>query len=54
MKVTVPLAKNISGPLGITAGAWAIDAGIQKKVRGSWTTTLIFSNKKMNDIMEII
>ena len=31
MKVTVPLAKNILAPLGITAAASAIDAGIQKK-----------------------
>ena len=31
MKVAIPLAKNILAPLGITAAAWAIDAGIQKK-----------------------
>ena len=31
MKVTVLLAKNILAPLGITAAASAIDAGIQKK-----------------------
>ena len=31
MKVTVPLAKNILAPLGVTAIASAIDAGIQKK-----------------------
>ena len=31
MKVAVPLAKNILAPLGITAAASAIDAGIQKK-----------------------
>ena len=30
MKVAVPLAKNILAPLGITAAASAIDAGIQK------------------------
>ena len=30
-KVTVLLAKNILAPLGITAAASAIDAGIQKK-----------------------
>ena len=29
MKVAVPLAKNISTPLGITAAASAIGAGIQ-------------------------
>ena len=31
MKVAVPSAKNILAPLGITAAASAIDAGIQKK-----------------------
>ena len=31
MKVAIPLAKNILAPLGITAAASAIDAGIQKK-----------------------
>ena len=31
MKVAVALAKNILAPLGITAAASAIDAGIQKK-----------------------
>ena len=45
MKVAVPLAKNILAPLGITAAASAIDAGIQKKINGSGTTTLIISNE---------
>ena len=31
MKVAVPLAKNVLAPLGITAAASALDAGIQKK-----------------------
>ena len=31
MKVTIPSAKNVLAPLGITAAASAIDAGIQKK-----------------------
>ena len=31
MKVAVPLAKNILAPLGITAAASVIDAGIKKK-----------------------
>ena len=34
MKVAVPLAKNILAPLGITAAASTIDAGIQKKMHG--------------------
>ena len=31
MKIAVPLAKNVSAPLGITAAASVLDAGIQKK-----------------------
>ena len=31
MKVAIPLAKNVLAPLGITAAASALDAGIQKK-----------------------
>ena len=54
MKVAVPLAKNILAPLGITAAASAIDAGIQKKIHGSGTTTLIISNEEINDIMKIV
>ena len=51
MKLAAPLA--ILASLGITAAASAIDAGIKKK-HGSGTTTLIISNKEMNDIMKII
>ena len=54
MKVAVPLAKNILAPSGITAAASAIDAGIQKQIHGSGTTTLIISNEEMNDIMKIV
>ena len=62
MKVAVPSAKNILAPLGITAEASAIDARIQKKIHGSGrpssstlrTTTLIISNKEMNDSMKIV
>ena len=53
MKVAIPLAKNVLAPLGITAAASAIDAGIQK-IHGSGTTTLIISNEEMNDIMKIV
>ena len=41
MKVAIPLAKIVLASLGITAAASAIDAGIQKKIHGSGTTTLI-------------
>ena len=58
MKVAVPLAKYILAPLGATAAASAIDAGIQKKIHGSVhpsrNTTLIISNKDMNDTMKIV
>ena len=53
-QVAALLAKNILAPLGITAAASAIDAGIQKEIHGSVATTLIISNEEMNDIMKII
>ena len=56
MKVAVSLEKKILSPLGISAAASAIDAGIQKKIHGSGrpsSTTLIISNEEMNDIMKI-
>ena len=49
MKVAVPRANNILALLEITAAALAIDVGIQKKIHGSWATTLIMSNKEMNN-----
>ena len=55
IKVAIQLAKNVLAPLGITAASSAIDAGIQKKIHGSGTTTtLIISNEEMNDIMKIV
>ena len=54
MKVAIPLAKNVLAPLGITVPASAIDAGILKKIHGSEATTLIISNKEMNDIIKLI
>ena len=54
MKVAILLAKNVLAPLGITAAASVIDAGIQKKLHGSGTTTLIISNKEVNDTMKIV
>ena len=53
MKVAILLAKNVLAPLGITAAASAIDAGIKKKIHGSRTATLIISNEEINDIMKI-
>ena len=48
------MQKNILAPLGITAAAPGIDAGIQKKIHGSETTALIILNEEMNDIMKIV
>ena len=47
MKVAIFLAKNILAPFGITATYSVIDAGIQKKIHSSGTTTLIISNEEM-------
>ena len=41
-------------PLGTTAAASAIDPGIQKEIHGSTATTLIISNEKINDILNIV
>ena len=54
MKAPVPLLKNTLTPLRITGAASAIYAGIQKKIHGSGTTTLIISNEEMNNIMKIV
>ena len=55
MKVAITLAKNVLAPLGITAAASAIDAGIQKKnIHGSGTKAFVISNEEMNDIMKIV
>ena len=44
MKVAIHLAKNVLAPLGITAAASAIDAGIQKKNTWFWNNN--FNNFK--------
>ena len=53
--VTKPLAKSVLIPLGLTAAASAADAGIHKKILGSGNnTTLIISNKDMEDLIKIV
>ena len=47
-------AKSVLMALGLTAAASAADAGKQKKILGSGTTTLITSNEEMNDILKIV
>ena len=45
MKIAVPLVKNVLAPLGITAAALAIDAGIKKK-KNTWFWKYDFNNFK--------
>ena len=53
--VNTPLAKSVLIPLGLTAAASAADAGIHKKIFGSGGhTTLIISNKDMEDLIKIV
>ena len=53
--VVTPLAKSVLIPLGLTAAASAADAGIHKKIlRSGGHTTLIISNKDMEDLIKIV
>ena len=52
--VITTLAKSVLIPLGLTAAASAADAGIHKKILGSGNTTLIISNKDMDDLIKIV
>ena len=57
LKTGLSLLKSVIKPLGLlalTAGSSAIDAGVQKKIYGSGTTTLVISNEERNDIMKIV
>ena len=52
--VITRLTKSVLIPLGLTAAALAADAGIHKKILGSGNTTLIISNKDMEDLIKIV
>ena len=52
--VITPLAKSVLILLGLTAAASSPDAGIHKKILGSGNTTLITSNKDMEDLIKIV
>ena len=53
--VIKPLAKSVLIPLGLTAAATAAaDAGMHKKILGSGNTTLIISNKYIEDLIKIV
>ena len=57
LKTGLPLLKSVIkslGLLGLTAASSAIDAGVQKKIYDSGTTTLVISNEEMNNIMKIV
>ena len=46
MKAAISSAKNVLAPLGTTAAASAIDAGIQKKKKKTWFWKYNFNNFK--------
>ena len=50
MKVTLPLAKNVLAPLGLTVAMSATDGSIQKKLHGSGVK-LIIEQEDTNDII---
>ena len=52
--ILTPLAKSVFVPLGLRPAASATNAAVQKKIFGSDTTTLAFSNEGLHDIMKII
>ena len=57
LKTGLPLLKLVIKPLellGLTAASSTIDAGVQKKIYGSGTTTLVISNEEMDYIMKIV
>ena len=57
LKSGLPFLKSVIKPLGmfgLTAAAPATDVAINKKILGCGTTTLIFSNDEMNDILKIV
>ena len=48
------MGKNILAPLGLSAAISATDAAIQKKMYGSGTKSVKFSNKDLNDMTKIV
>ena len=53
----LPVLKSVIKPLGLlglTAASLAIDAGVQRKIYGSGTITLVISNEEINDIVKIV
>ena len=57
LKTGLPLLKSAIKPLGLLdliAESSAIDAGVQKKIYGGGSKTLIISNEEINDKMKIV
>ena len=57
LKAGLPILKSVIKPpclVGLTAASSAIDAGVQKKIYGSPTTTLVIPNEEINDIKKIV
>ena len=52
--VIKPLARSVLIHLGLTATASAADAGIHKNILGSGNTSLIISNKNIDDLIKIV
>ena len=52
--VLTPLAKDFFLQLGATVAPSATNVAIQKNIYGSWMTTMIISNKEMEDIVKIV
>ena len=54
-RLSQPLAKSVSIPLGLTAAASAAVAGIHKKIlESSRNATLIISNDGMENVLKIV
>ena len=48
------MGKNILAPLGLSAAMSSTDAAIQKKMYGSGTKTVKFSNKDLDDMTKTV
>ena len=57
LKIGLPLLKSVIkqlGLMGLTAASSTIDAGVQKKIYGFGTTTLVIWSEEMNHIIKIV
>ena len=54
IKPAISLGKNVLTHLGLSAAMSAKDAAIQKKMYGSGSKTVKFSNEDLNDMTKIV